>query len=153
MSQKRLTIFNRIFEIWAVQRIAKLVDLEKCFPMSIWLQRLASIQKRTSLSKFAKNPPKVRKKVRINIHGGRGRATPKEWIEKWIESPPKLWEARSLLYRSQILQPNTHWKAFFEIYKFCNPLHRSDLKNSVKIRPNFCEIEYWIFNRNFSSFP
>ena len=35
-----------------VQRIANLVDLEKCFPMSIWMQNLASIQKRTSLSKF-----------------------------------------------------------------------------------------------------
>ena len=50
-----------------VQKYENLVDLEKCFPMSIWLQRLASIQKRTSLSKFAKISPKVRKKVRINI--------------------------------------------------------------------------------------
>ena len=35
-----------------MQRIAKLVDLEKCFPMSIWLQKLASIQRRTSTIKF-----------------------------------------------------------------------------------------------------
>ena len=50
-----------------VQKYENLVDLEKCFPMSIWLQRLASIQKRTSLSKFAKNWPEVRIKVRNNI--------------------------------------------------------------------------------------
>ena len=35
--------------------------------MSIWLQKSASIQPRTSLSKFAKNWPKVRLKVRPNI--------------------------------------------------------------------------------------
>ena len=64
----------------------------------------------------------------------------------------KLSRARSQLYQRRSLQPNTHFSAFFEIYKFCNPLHRSDLKNSVKNRQNFCEIEYWIFNRNFSFF-
>ena len=31
-----------------------LVDLAKCCEMSIWTQNLASIQPRTSLSKFAK---------------------------------------------------------------------------------------------------
>ena len=50
-----------------MQKYENLVDLEKCCKMSIWLQRLASIQKRTSLSKFAKISPEVRKKVRINI--------------------------------------------------------------------------------------
>ena len=35
-----------------MQRIANLVDLEKCFQMSIWLQESASIQARTSPSKF-----------------------------------------------------------------------------------------------------
>ena len=56
-----------------MRKYANLVDLEKCCKMSIWLQRLASIQKRTSLSKFAKNPPKVRKKVRNNIGQARRR--------------------------------------------------------------------------------
>ena len=35
-----------------MQRIANLVDLEKCFQMSIWLQKSASIQPRTSPLKF-----------------------------------------------------------------------------------------------------
>ena len=40
------------FESGAVQRFVNLEDLEKCCKMRIWLQRLASIQKRTSLPKF-----------------------------------------------------------------------------------------------------
>ena len=42
-------------------------DIEKCWKMSIWLQKSVSIQRRTSLSKFAKFRPKVRTKVRTNI--------------------------------------------------------------------------------------
>ena len=52
------------------------------------------------------------------------------------EITSKLVEARSLLYRNEILQPNTHWKAFFKLYKIITPLHRSDLK----IQQNFPEI-------------
>ena len=44
----------------------------------------------------------------------------------------QLWRARSLLYRSQSLQVNTHWKAFFEIYKIHTPSHRSELEKSIK---------------------
>ena len=44
----------------------------------------------------------------------------------------KFREARSRLYRRRFSQPNTHWKAFFEIYKISIPLHRSDLKISAK---------------------
>ena len=36
----------------AVRRIANLVDLEKCCKMRIWMQKSASIQKRTSLLKL-----------------------------------------------------------------------------------------------------
>ena len=39
----------------------------------------------------------------------------------------KLYRARSLLYRRQILQENMRWKAFDEIYKIYMLLHRSDL--------------------------
>ena len=41
----------------------------------------------------------------------------------------ELWRARSRLYRSRLLQPNTHFAAFFEIrfYKILKPLHRSKL--------------------------
>ena len=40
----------------------------------------------------------------------------------------KLYRARSLLYRRQILQQNIRWKALDEIYKIYMLLHRSDLK-------------------------
>ena len=40
------------FQIRAVQRCDNLVELEKCFPTSIWLQNFVSIQQRTSLDKF-----------------------------------------------------------------------------------------------------
>ena len=49
---KSRTVFCRNFAIWAVQRNANLVDLGESFPTSIWLQKSASIQPRTSLSKF-----------------------------------------------------------------------------------------------------
>ena len=45
----------------------------------------------------------------------------------------KLREARSRLYRRQILQVNIRWKALDEIYKMYILLHRPDLK----IRPNY----------------
>ena len=43
------------FEFGAVQRNANLVDLEKRCKMSIWLQKSASIQPRTSPYKLAKS--------------------------------------------------------------------------------------------------
>ena len=44
----------------------------------------------------------------------------------------KLYRARSLLYRRQILQENIRWKALDEIYMICMLLHRSDLNLSKK---------------------
>ena len=44
----------------------------------------------------------------------------------------KLYKARSLLYRRQILQVNIRWKALDEIYKIYMLLHRSDLIISEK---------------------
>ena len=49
----------------------------------------------------------------------------------------KLYKARSLLYRRQILQENIRWKALDEIYKIYMLLHRSDLNISEKIREHF----------------
>ena len=40
----------------------------------------------------------------------------------------KFQTARSLLYQSRFLRPNTHFSAFFETYKICKPLHRSKFK-------------------------
>ena len=42
----------------------------------------------------------------------------------------KLYGARSLLYRRQILQVNIRWKALDEIYKIYMLVHRSDLNIS-----------------------
>ena len=49
----------------------------------------------------------------------------------------KLYRARSLLYRRQILQENIRWKALDEIYKIYMLLHRSDLNISEKNRQTF----------------
>ena len=62
----------------------------------------------------------------------------------------ELFRARSRLYRSQMLQVNTLWKALDEIYKIHMLLHRADLNISEnfqssnlfaffgKILPTFC---------------
>ena len=49
----------------------------------------------------------------------------------------KLYRARSLLYRRQILQENIRWKALDEIYKIYMLLHRSDLNISEMCRQTF----------------
>ena len=54
-SPKLGRVFCWNFEVWAVQRNVNLVDLEKCWKMSIWSQKSASIQPRTSLPKFLWN--------------------------------------------------------------------------------------------------
>ena len=63
----------------------------------------------------------------------------------------KLYRARSLLYRRQILQVNIRWKALDEIYKIYMLLHRSDLNISEKFRQffrifwqNFAKIRYFL---------
>ena len=60
----------------------------------------------------------------------------------------KLWEARSPLYRRRFLQPNTHFAAFFEIYKIFILLHRSEFENAAKFRQTFSHL--CSFNFNFS---
>ena len=59
----------------------------------------------------------------------------------------KLWRARSLLYRRQILQQNICWKALDEIYKVYMLLHRSDLNISENFRQTFSR-----FLANFAKF-
>ena len=49
----------------------------------------------------------------------------------------KLYSARSLLYRRQILQVNRRWKALDEIYKIYMLLQRSDLNISANFRQMF----------------
>ena len=69
----------------------------------------------------------------------------------------KLYRARSLLYRRQILQVNIRWKALDEIYKIYMLLHRSDLNISEKFRQNFShffakirKINYFVIFEFFS---
>ena len=62
----------------------------------------------------------------------------------------KLYRARSLLYRRQILQVNIRWKALDEIYKIYMLLHRSDLNISEVVRQTFSvfsqKLISWVFN-------
>ena len=46
----------------------------------------------------------------------------------------KLYRARSLVYRRQILQQNIRWKALDEIFNIFMLLDRADLNISVKFR-------------------
>ena len=57
----------------------------------------------------------------------------------------KLYRARSLLYRRQILQINIRRKALDEIYKIYMLLHRLDLNISEKNRQTFSH-----FSANFA---
>ena len=59
----------------------------------------------------------------------------------------KLYRARSLLYRRQILQQNIRWKALDEIYKIYMLLHRSDLNILANFRQIFSH-----FSANFAKF-
>ena len=52
----------------------------------------------------------------------------------------KLYRARSLLYRRQILQQNIRWKTLDEIYKIYMLLHRSDLNISGIVRQFFSHL-------------
>ena len=61
----------------------------------------------------------------------------------------KLWGARSRLYRSRFLQPNTRWKALDEIYQIDIPLHRSTRKISANFRQTFCK-HFQIFSRKLA---
>ena len=60
----------------------------------------------------------------------------------------KLYRARSLLYRRQILQVNIRWKALDEIYKIYMLLHRSDLNISEIFRQFF----FAFFGKNLQKF-
>ena len=56
----------------------------------------------------------------------------------------KLWEAHSRLYQNRILQPNTHFATFFEIYKICKPLRHSKFKKRAKEQNEYYNIDQWI---------
>ena len=57
----------------------------------------------------------------------------------------KLYKARSLLYRRQILKVNIRWKALDEICKIYMLLHRSDLNISENFRQTVWQNFWQIF--------
>ena len=59
----------------------------------------------------------------------------------------KLYRARSLLYRRQILQVNIRWKALDEIHKIYMLLHRSDL-NIFQLKS--CKQVKWTLSRGLA---
>ena len=69
----------------------------------------------------------------------------------------KFRTARSRLYRSQIWQVNTRWKALDDIYTIYMLLHREDLNISAKHLQHFCffcaeHVATFCINRSNSSF-
>ena len=81
----------------------------------------------------------------------------------------KLWEARSRLYRSQILQINTRWKALAEIYTmhsfapfwnripkneenhvapFWNRIPKIRHRSLISIKSKIAEVFFWICTKN-----
>ena len=61
----------------------------------------------------------------------------------------KLYRARALLYRRQILQENIRWKALEEIYKIYMLLHRSDVNFSENVDQFFRIFCGFFFNFSF----
>ena len=86
------------------KKFVDIVDLVKGFPRSfiptsIHLQRFVSIQPRTSLSKFAKNSPKVRIQVRKHIGSGKStllRVMRSVWPSRGRVGPPLDQESLSV---------------------------------------------------------
>ena len=107
-----------------MQKHVNHIDPAKSFPTNIYLQNLASIQKRTSPLKFAHLAEKSENGSVSNL-------------TLIFSQMIKLYEARSLLYRRQILKENIRWKALDEIYKIYMLLHSSDLNISEFFRQTF----------------
>ena len=61
-----MNVFSLLFSLFHFSQ--SLFTIRSFIPTSIHLQRFVSIQPRTGLSKFAKNWPKVRKKINLNKH-------------------------------------------------------------------------------------
>ena len=91
--RKNLTKNFWNIDVWAVQKHVNLVDLVKSFPQNIFLQNLASIQKRTSPVEFAHLAEKSGKGSISNIstkRETRGRADAEAQPE-----PRRKWRVRS----------------------------------------------------------
>ena len=120
-----------------MQNCENLVDLEKRCKMSIWSQKSALIQLRTSLLKFDYLADKSEKSSVSNF----STKVTRPWCLRSLEPArtcglcgpcapargPALAALRSPLYQRRFLRPNTHFAAFFEFYKI---LHLCTARNS-----------------------
>ena len=129
-------------------QLENLVDFEKCCKTHIFLQKSEPIQPKTSniLPKFCQKPATtlralVAAALRHAVDRAAEAAVRSGLNNLFIFS--KLREARSWLYRRQLLQVNIRWKALDEIYKICMHLHRSDLNISAKIRQSCWRFQHW----------
>ena len=129
--------------------------------MNVWLQKSASIQLRTARLKLSRRQSRGECGMRWRSRSADG-SQAAELLEIWLRELPDLeernlsprradreaknpstilvsnyylFEARFLLYQSRFLQPNTHFAAFFEIYKICILSQRSsnEISNFQKL--------------------
>ena len=147
-------------EVLAVQKHVNLVDLDlvKSYPTNIYLQNLASIEKRTSPVKFAHLAEKSGKgsisnlstKVRV-AHGrtrGEGQSlcsvvyAPRECLWPW-ERAGRL--KVSANFERLVLGCSTRLNDLDEIYNIYKLLLRFELKNSAKVRQRYSHFCSFIF--------
>ena len=130
--RKSLTKIFWNIEVWAVQKHVNLVDLVKSFPTNIYLQNLASIQPRTSPLKFAHLVEKSESALRYRTF---------VWF---FSQMSKLYRARSLLYRRQILQKKysleSSWQDLQDVHAFAPLRPQYFRKKSSNFFAFFCKI-------------
>ena len=132
---KKNTNFHAFFMKFELNNLFKLFKNDKIvttFLLKFWDLSGAKVWKSCRSRKSWKNEYLVAIVAVDTAENG----PPKVW-RNWIiysfkYNFSKFWDARSRLYRRQILQVNIRWKALDEIYKMYILLHRSDLKISAK---------------------
>ena len=144
-----MTTFSWNFKIWAVQKYVHLVDLVESFPTSIWSQKSASIQPRTSLSKFEENEyiiqstPQAPRGARRLFRGRPARgARPSRGPAAPRRQTPTLDGSFSAVWTSTIASKD----AFFCIFHNLKDLHPfAPIKKFVDFFWNFAK-----FQQNFA---
>ena len=127
-----------------------LVDLEKCCKMRPWLQKSASIQPRTSPGKSENGKSGM---AAARPRGRVGGPPRRRAARRTGHDTITLSEARSRLDRSRFSRPNTHFLAFFKIYKKIT-FSRANSANFCQKIGKFCKIFdiFWQILQNFAKF-